>query len=125
MKKTLVCLLSCILLSMTLFVTSCGGPTPEKTVEGFINAMANGDIDAAEKYVTEDSKKIFALLKMAGTDDMKEEMAELKKAKIKNVKLDGEKATVTLGADDEEDTADFNLVKVDGEWKLDLGGMDK
>ena len=123
MKKTLVCLLSCILLSMTLFVTSCGGSTPQKTVQGFINAMADGDLEAAEKYVTEDGKKIFALLKMAGTDDMKEEMAELKKAEIKDVKIDGDKATVTLGADD--DTDDINLVKVDGEWKIDMGGLDK
>ena len=52
----------------------------------------------------------------AGTDDALDNT----NAKVKDSTVDGDKATVAVEADGE--TNDITVVKVDGEWKVDLFG---
>ncbi|MFM2377066.1 MAG: hypothetical protein RLZZ165_2163, partial [Bacteroidota bacterium] len=87
MKRTLK--FSAVALLAVLVLWACGGEGgPKAVAEGFLNAMAKGDIEGAKKFASKDAQSSL---------DMMAASAEAKKAnpdKIEDieVKEDGDKA---------------------------------
>ena len=131
MKK----LVSCIAIALcAAILAGCGPKTPDAVALKFVQATAiDGDIEAAKKYMSEDTKKLVDAAIALGSDDMKKEMKKTSekakkagaKASVKDTKIDGDKATVVIavtgkGEDGKEETQTetVNLVKENGEWKV-------
>jgi len=119
-KKLLVLLLPCLLLTL-----ACFGSGPEGTVKRFYSAVEKGDIDTA---VDQLSSRIVG---MVGKDKLraglsKQALDVKKKGGIKSLKItemnevgdvaEG-KVTITYG-DGSSETEDVKLIKEEGKWKL-------
>lgn len=117
------------LLLMVLFmaiISACSaGKDPEKTVTAFVNALNARDWDKAKALATEASAPTIDLL--AGfdqslPDDSTSDIFAFDIIAEKTV-INGDSALVT-GIDQNNLEMTYELVMVDGEWKIDVG-MDK
>lgn len=88
MKRILAILL---LASMMLVMASCGASNPNKTVEKYVEAMLDGDIKKASKYVAVDYEDLFdaMIAQMMEEEDISkkealENLSEELDTKIKN-----------------------------------------
>ena len=93
--------------------------SPDGAVTGFVNAAIDQDCEAASNYVTEE----FAT--SVGGCDATEDSGFNSLDEVTVVSEDEQTATVdaTITTDDGSTTTTFNVVNVDGEWKVDgLGG---
>lgn len=88
MKRILAILL---LASMLLVMASCGASNPNKTVEKYVEAMLDGDLKKASKYVAVDYEDIFdaKIAQMMKEEDISkkealENLSEDLDTKIKN-----------------------------------------
>ncbi len=126
MKKMMVLLALC-----AAAIAGCGPKTPEAVALKFMECQLKGDLDGAMKYMTKDGKKMIEGFKTMAGDKWKEEVKKdvekhkgVKVAK-KDVKIDGDKATVkiTLSKEGEKETEEeeIKLIKEDGEWKVATG----
>jgi hypothetical protein len=110
--------------------------TPTSTVNSFIAASKEGDIDEIKKYI---SRQDISLMEMGegflsrvdsnAANEMKQKFATDFKDKVKDTridvkdeKIDGNNATVNVEFNHEgkTDTRPFSLVKEDGKWKISL-----
>ena len=118
-------------------VESNGPNAPEAVAQKFLETAMTGDIDAAKKYMSKETVMMLdGFEEMAKKQDEKkykeEKEQQKKKAKEKSkgvkiekkdVKVDGDKATVTFKLSKEGEKAEeekIELVKEDGEWKVAL-----
>jgi hypothetical protein len=121
MKKFAVAI---AILSISVFASCGGGGSPEAVAIDFTEALMTGEVEKAKELSTENSHKIVGLLAgmlsgaMANqTEDKKAEMEEkLKELETMACDVEGEKAK--CGPEGEEKK--LELVKVDGEWKVDF-----
>ena len=142
MKKLAKILALMLVLTMGVCVfTACDSKVdldePEKTVdseeeaiisvvEDYIDAIIDAEFDEAAELVGNDETK-------AGMEKMQEMIDEDPEAKeeyldsmesleyeIKDVKVDGDEATVKVEVtnDDKSKTGEFELEKIDGDWKI-------
>lgn len=137
--KTAVKVLAAVMvLSAVLFVAfGCGGDSPEAAMEDFMQASKDKDCEKAVDLI--DLSSVESMLEGTGMsmDDMKNGLVEECKAssdeteivdyKVGDAEMDGEdKATVEVEATTKsngEETTDketFSLIKIDGEWKIDI-----
>lgn len=124
MKKTTGLL---YLLAFSVFtIYSCGGGAgsdPKAVVIEFGKRMAKKDFEGAAKLASEESQPMMKLMiegmKMAEkyNTDEKNPMEEFEKAEFGDAKIDGDKATVSVKAKDEE-AVDIPLIKEKGSWKI-------
>ncbi len=133
MKKIIGCL---CLIALLYSCKTPGTSTPTATVNSFIAAAKDGDVDEIKKYI---SRQDVSLMEMgerflAGVDsnaanEMKHKFStdfkdKVKDAKIdvKDEKIDGTNATVNVEFSHEGKTESrpFSLVKEDGKWKISL-----
>lgn len=117
-----------ILLTATLALAACG-KKPSNTLIDMNNELCKtGDMAVMTKYVTEKAKpainatvalmsepKKAALMKTEIQKNCKEGKAQIE---IISEKIEGDKAVITYKEGAEQKTA--NLLKENGEWKLDL-----
>lgn len=118
MKKILARL--CMVVAVALFVVGCK-KGPDAVAVKFFECVADGKYEKAADYASSSTKPLVAMMN-AMPAEAKEEM---KGSKIKAVetKIDGDKATVKLEITDKNgkvDTDDVDLVKEDGEWKVNV-----
>lgn len=119
-----------LLLPVCLFcLLSCGSDfsSPSGTMETFLKAAQDGD---EETYLLclekSDREWIQELSEKAGKEEDESQHLpdedSIEDYSIGEEKIDGDKATVKVTATTEgkEQTTTFNLVKVDGEWKIDM-----
>jgi hypothetical protein len=127
-----------ILATAALGVVGCGGDSGgddesqvKDVVTSYANAIADRDGDKACGYMTEAAQKqVEAAGKALGADGCGEviekvtedasdkEKDQLKDIEVTSVKIDGDRAVVQVKAAGE--TGDpSNLVKEDGDWKID------
>lgn len=100
-------------------VTGCGGGNNPKAVAvTFMTAMGRGNLDEAKKYCTKDTAKVVGMMQAMGEGE-KKEFDKNFKCTAKSVKVEGDTAVVELKCSDGEDMQ-VNLVKLDGQWKVDL-----
>lgn len=133
MKKIFVCL------GLLLALYSCksgSSGSPKGTVESFIAASREGNLENIKKYLTKSDVSLMELgegmlakFNPDGAKDMKEKMMKGFKEKtkdakvdVKDEKIDGDNATVNVEFthDGKSDTRPFSLIKEDGLWKISL-----
>jgi hypothetical protein len=114
---------------------------PKAVLIAFFEKLAKKDIDGAAKYATKESKGILEIMKkgMTAAEGMKDDKTvekdpteSFKDMEFGNVKIDGDKATVSVKNNKKNESTDIPLKKEDGDWKVDFSmgtlmkmGMDK
>jgi hypothetical protein len=109
---------------------ACGGESEEdkakSTVEDYLKAVTDGDGDSACKLVTDQTSKRIerggrrtcaATISSLNTGSGKAVLEQFKKAKVDNVKVNGDTATATIKIANVSQPA--RLRKESGDWKLD------
>lgn len=110
-----------VLFFSIIFITSCGGDTPQGVTEDFLVALAKQDFGAAKKLSTEKTAQMLDLIE--GMTKMAEESGEDIDIKVPdfemgNSVINGNKATCYYTVAGKEDKLD--LLKVNGKWKVDM-----
>jgi Domain of unknown function (DUF4878) len=132
MKK--ITLTLCTLLVAGMLLTSCGGGGSVKdSAMAFITAMNKMDLQTAKNYVSAANKpsmdKMAEMFKTLTPDQKKQFDDEVaKRAKytitIKDVKENGDKATVFFtSSEDPSRTDSIPMVKENGKWVADFKGF--
>jgi len=103
---------------------------PKAVVTAFFERMSKKDLDGSAKLATKESKATIGMMKKAidtaekmGVKDTTSEdpSEEFKKMEIGDVKIDGDKATVSVTNHAKGDKVqEFPLVKEGGDWKVDF-----
>ena len=105
-------------LILVAFLTSCSlANSPKVAVKKFGKAIEKNDMKALAKVATPETVQLVAMFgsKMQGY------AASMSDKKVKNVmeEIDGDTAVVTIIFTDDEKEV-FDLVKVNGKWKVDI-----
>ena len=119
-----------LMLVLTMGVCMFTGCSDESKVEGvvedFLDAIIEAELDEAIELVGDDKAKARMEEKQKEFDkdsEAKEEYLDSMEGmeyEIKDVKVDGDEATVEveLSQDDDSRTMEFELEKVDGDWLI-------
>ncbi len=115
--KTLAVLLTVI------FMASCGSSDdPKGVAEDFLKALGKQDYEKAKELSTEKTKSMLTLIesmaKMAKENGEVAEPDKMPDFEMGKCEVDGDKAVCHYTADGKEEK--INLVKVDGDWKVDM-----
>ena len=128
MKKiTKILALMLVLVMGVCMFTGCSDESKvEGVVEDFMDAIIDAEFDEAAELVGDKETKaeLKNMQKMIDENsDAKEQYldeAEGAEYEIKDVKVDGDEATVEVevSKDDESSTVEYKLEKVDGDWLI-------
>lgn len=102
-----------------LLASGCGGnpSSPEDVAASYADALLNGDLKKANKLSTARTESANAFLITMISQQKEQNPDEVKAVgKVKETVVDGDKATVYF----EDGTSSVTLVKVDGDWKVDM-----
>jgi hypothetical protein len=106
-----------ILLSSIAVLSACSSHSPKAVAENFLEAVGNGDFEAAKTYGTEDTQKLMDM--MNGIQAMTPDSVPLKRSfVVLSVKVDKDKATVMYQEKGRNDQLILPMIKVDKEWKV-------
>lgn len=121
MKKILLSLTAVFAMALTL--VSCSSNSPKAAAEKWLNSFYHLDYEAAKSVSTEATKQQLDMMGqlMGMMPDSAKEQAKKIKIEIKDVKEEGDKATVTYTMTDEKGTAapgtqTLNMQKENGKW---------
>lgn len=128
MRKFIRRYLALILLPLCL--VSCSKNTPKEVAITWLNGFNRMEFDQAMKVSTNDTKNLLSSLKEltdAVSDSGKTELKKIT-VSVKDVKEDGNKATVTYVSSDNPREQTLNLVREQDKWlvlftKTDLVGV--
>lgn len=129
MKKILLSFSTLLLASMLL--VSCSKNSPKDVANTWLTSFYHMDYEAAKKVSTDDTKALLTQLSALSSmmpDSTKKELKNIS-VTIKDVKEDGDKATVTYslsgGKDAPKDTPPLKLVKQGGKWLVQFTKQDQ
>jgi|SRR5690554_2124201 predicted small lipoprotein YifL len=120
-----------ILIIMALVALSACGKPAEKTARNFFDAMEQQDFAKAKNFVTEEGQELLTMIESFAnsmSEEQKDEMVAMR-YNITEVIEEGDAATVRFqqweveNPDNIQDQ-ELKLVKVDGNWKVDLAKDD-
>jgi len=116
MKKTMffIGLISLILIT-GLVVSSCGGGSPTSVVKQLHTAIEKGDSKKIGELMTSDAAQLMIMY----GDKAKGLIVSKGKITKTEEEINGDDATVTVTYANGE-TEDYDLVKKDGKWKVEL-----
>jgi ketosteroid isomerase-like protein len=106
-----------LMLIIGLAVTSCGGSSPANVVKQLHTAIEKGDAKKIGELMTPEAAGMITMM----GDKAKGMLASYGPITHTKETIDGDTATVVVTYKNGE-TSDFDLVKVDGKWKV---SMDK
>ena len=102
-----------------LFMVSCNSNSPKDVANTWLNGFYHMDYEAAKKVSTDETKTFISQLQaLSGMmpDSIKKEMKKVT-VNVKDVKEDGDKATVTYTTStDGNKEQSLKMVKKDGKW---------
>lgn len=107
-----------VALTLVMSLVSCDSNSPKPIADKWLNGLYHLDYKSAKEVSTDDTKQLLETLEQFSTiypDSVKEEMKKIK-VDIKDVKEEGDKATVTYTTSDEPSEKTLNLVKQNGKW---------
>jgi Domain of unknown function (DUF4878) len=108
------------LFATLIFLSGCN-PGPKTVAQHFMNAVVKTNFEEAKKYATKDSQDMINLLaNISNTVPQAKEKIRSAKVSVKDVQINGDKATVTFYNKEENKEQTLNLVKEDGQWKVSL-----
>jgi hypothetical protein len=124
MKKFLLSLASAFLLAITII--SCNSNTPKATAEKFLNGLYHMDYKEAKAVSTEDTKKMLDMMEQFSgmMPDSSKQSAKKIKVDIKDVKEEGDKATVIYTTSASTGEQKLDLVKQNGKWLVQYSKQD-
>ncbi len=121
--------LAVLMLLVVVALVFLGGNSPTSVTEDFFSAVQDGDCDGYYDSLSKDTQK---LVKKSDCKDDPDEFLNTKdgegcEIEVSDEKVDGDDATVKYkikdcDSDDENDSGELDLVKEDGDWKIDLVG---
>ena len=126
MKKIV---LSFVALAFTIItLIGCGGSKsdPKAVATNFLNARNSLDFETAKKLSTPETGKLLEMLaSFSGMmpDSMKNEAKKIK-VSIKDIKEEGDNATVTYSESAKPGDQTIKLVKKDGKWLVNMSKED-
>ncbi|MCD6064102.1 MAG: hypothetical protein K0R82_2013 [Flavipsychrobacter sp.] len=127
MKKLLLSLAATFVIAIAL--TSCNTNSPKAAADKFLTNLYHMDYEAAKEVATEDTKKMLDMMAQFSSmmPDSTKESAKKIKVDIKDVKEEGDKATVIYTTSESAGDQKIDLVKQNGKWlvqynKQDTGG---
>jgi hypothetical protein len=104
-----------ILMSVVLMCSCSSGP--KKTAQNFTENLAKGKVDEAKKYATETTGKMLDFaMSMGGNNKID---PDFKFIFVKDSIVDN-KAWVTYKGGEDKNEETLELVKVDGDWKVNV-----
>lgn len=124
MKKFLLSAASIILLAIT--IVSCNSNTPKGTADKFLNSLYHMDYKQAKTVSTDNTKKMLDMMEQfsAMMPDSSKESAKKIKVDIKDVKEEGDKATVIYTTSASTGEQKLDLVKQNGKWLVEYSKQD-
>jgi Domain of unknown function (DUF4878) len=112
------------LIAIVLMLAACGA-SPESTVESFYEAVADGEIEKAQGYISSQIVGMLGAQKLtAALSEESQRVQSCKGFKSIDVQLQGEgevrsgTVVVTYNGDCPEKRENVQLLKEDGEWKI-------
>lgn len=112
MKRIPIIIASMIAL---LLLAGCG-QSPKKTAKLFAENVAEGNISEAKKYTTDQGAKILDMASSMGAIETNPDF----KFVLVEEWVDDNKATVEFKDGKDGKTESVDLMKIDGEWKVDV-----
>lgn len=119
--------LGVVLVLFVVGLTGCGGPKPGKVVERFFGALEDGKIDEAVSYLSSrtiatlgEEKWRASLVEISREMTMAGESADVK---VISETVNGDIARVEVELTDSSgftDTETFDLIKEEGDWKIEI-----
>jgi hypothetical protein len=100
-------------LLLTILV-GCFGSSPSSAANSFMSALQDGNATKAKQYATTNSAVVLDMMVAMG------KLPNVKSFKIVKELVDGNRAMVRYTQDDSGQEQELNLVKVDGEWKVQI-----
>jgi hypothetical protein len=120
MKKIFSILMGVALIAS---LSSCGGSDEKAVAEKFLNHLNKMEYDEAKALGTKETGEFLDMMKQLsamGGEAAKEAAAKKEPVKIKDSKVEGDKAVVTYCCDDKGADATVNMVKQDGKWLVEM-----
>jgi len=116
MKKPLFFFSAIIVLAIG--ITSCNSNSPKSTADKFLNNFYHMDYKEAKTVATDDTKKVLDMIEQFATmiPDSQKQNAKKIKIDIKDVKEEGDKATVVYTTSESKQDQKLDLVKQNGKW---------
>jgi hypothetical protein len=124
MKKVLLSLAAVLMISLGL--VSCNSNSPKASADKFLTGLLHYDYESAKSVSTDETKKMIDLMAQfsAMMPDSIKQASKKVNVDIKDVKEEGDKATVTYTTSEDKQEKKLNLVKVDGKWLVQYSKMD-
>jgi hypothetical protein len=125
-----------IILAAAIIMTGCSRNSPKAVATTYLEAYYHLDFEAAKKVSTEETKNTLGMLQSFSANfypDSMKKAAKAIKVNIKDVKEEGDKATVTYNTSVTPSDQTLHLVKQKGKWLVlwtkqdemkDAGGSD-
>jgi hypothetical protein len=126
MKKLVLSFVAVLFAAMA--IVSCGGSKsdPKAVATSFLNARNSMDYEGAKKFGTPETAKMIDMMASFSSmvpDSMKNESKKIK-IEIKDVKEEGDNATVTYSESLKPGDQTLKMVKKDGKWLVNMSKED-
>lgn len=116
MKKVLLSVAAMFVMALTII--SCNNNSPKASADTFLNSLYHMDYAKAKTVSTEDTKKLLDMMEQFSSvlPDSSKESAKKIKVDIKDIKEEGDKATVTYATSENPNDQKLDMVKENGKW---------
>lgn len=105
-------------------ISSCKTNTPKAVAESFLLNVAKGNLDEAKKYADQNTQELLEQASdLSSLPDSVKDVGKNLKINIQSVKENGDKAVVTYTTSKLDQSQIISLIKIDGEWKVQLDKM--
>lgn len=111
----------------SLILVSCNSNTPKGVADRWLNSFYHMDYKEAKKYSTQETQDNLSMLENFATmvADSQKQNAQKIKIDIKDVKEEGDNATVNYTISEDKATKSISLKKIDGKWLVHYSKQDK
>ncbi|MBA3828144.1 MAG: DUF4878 domain-containing protein [Taibaiella sp.] len=107
-----------VLIAVAITFTACNQNSPKVVAKKWLNSFYHMDYDAAKPLSTDETKKMISFLQQISikTSDSDKKQMQSIKIDIKDVKEDGDKATVMYLTSNTDKQQPLHLIKQSGKW---------
>ena len=124
MKKALLSIAALCVLAIS--ITSCNNDSPKAAADKFLTNLYHMEYAKAKEVATDDTKKLLDMMEQFSTylPDSNKQTAQKIKVDIKDVKEEGDKATVTYVTSESPNEQKLDMIKQNGKWLVQWSKQD-